>query len=397
MWFKRDIAQTLRNAVEQFPVAVLTGARQSGKTSLVRHLYPDSHYVTFDIPRDAELARLDFAAFLKRYPDPLIIDEVQYVPEVLRSLKVEADRDRRPGRFILTGSQDFSMMAGVSESLAGRCAVLSLPALTLAEIDPEAGLASTDAYCWRGGFPELWGRPELDRELWLGSYLATYLERDVRNIVQVGNLRDFDRFLRAAALRAGQLLSYSDLARDVGVTPNTIKAWISILEASRQVFLLEPYHDNAGKRLVKSSKLYFNDTGMLTYLLGFTRWADVPQNAFWGAVWENLVVSEVHKTFHNRGLRPPCWFWRTHQKEEVDLLIETGPHQFRAVECKTAASIDSRALKGFAALEKTYGKEALVSGSVVCRTEQAYPLSAGSRFAAVPLGGKEGVLRGTEW
>jgi len=392
MWIQRNISDTLQKAVEQFPVVVLTGARQTGKTSLVRHLYPDASYVTFDIPRDAELARLDFTDFLKRYPAPLIIDEVQYFPDVMRSLKVEVDRDRRPGQFILTGSQDFAMMEGVSESLAGRCAVLSLSGLSLPEVYPQGATGDMDAYCWRGGYPELWDRPELDRELWLGSYLATYLERDVRNILQVGSLRDFDRFLRAAALRAGQLLSLSELARDIGVSPNTAKSWISILQASRQIFLLEPYHDNAGKRLVKSPKLYFGDTGLLAYLLGFARWEDVPRNALWGAIWENLVIGEVRKVFHNRGRRPPCWFWRTHQKEEVDLLIETGPRQFFAVECKTAATVDRNAAKGFAALERAYGDAALDRGVVVCRTDGAYPLSEGGRISAVPLGGADGLL-----
>ncbi|MCA9439651.1 MAG: ATP-binding protein, partial [Candidatus Omnitrophica bacterium] len=221
------ISDVIRKAVAQFPVVVVTGARQAGKTSLVRHLFPDAQYVTFDIPQTAESARLDFGAFLRRHPDPLIIDEVQYVPEVLRHLKSGVDQDRRPGRFILTGSQDFMLMEGVTESLAGRCAVLSLPTLSLAEVDAGATTEKMDLFCWRGGFPELWQRPELDREMWLGSYLSTYLERDVRNILNIGSLRDFDRFLRAAALRVGQLLSLSELARDVGIAPNTAKSWIS--------------------------------------------------------------------------------------------------------------------------------------------------------------------------
>ncbi len=162
---------------------VLTGARQAGKTSLVRHLFPRADYVTFDISREAEAARLDPQGFLARHREPLILDEVQYVPAILRYLKVVIDRDRRPGRFVLTGSQDFSVLQGVTESLAGRCAVLSLAPVSLAELFDEATLDQTDAFCWRGGYPELWQRPDLDRELWLGSYLATYLERDVRNIL----------------------------------------------------------------------------------------------------------------------------------------------------------------------------------------------------------------------
>ena len=377
----------VRKAFAQFPVVVVTGARQAGKTSLVRHLFPEANYVTFDIPQVADAARLDFPAFHRRRPDPLLIDEVQYVPEVLRYLKSVVDQDRQPGRFVLTGSQDFPLMEGVTESLAGRCAVLSLPTLSLLEVDPNATAETMDRFCWRGGFPELWQRPELDREMWLGSYLSTYLERDVRNILNIGSLRDFDRFLRAAALRAGQLLSLSELARDVGIAPNTAKSWISVLQASRQIFLLEPYHSIAGKRLVKTPKLYFSDSGLLTYLLGFSDWEAITQNATWGAVWENLVIGEVYKHFLNRGKRPPCWFWRTVQGEEVDLLIEIGPRQFLAIECKAAARIEPRALKGFAALRKTYGEEALAKAAVVCRTEEPFPLAPGSAMAALPLPG----------
>jgi len=392
MWIDRHISNILQKAFEQFPVVVLTGARQAGKTSLVRHLFPKADYVTFDIPRDAETARLDFAGFFSRRREPLIIDEVQYVPEIFRRIKVVVDRDRRAGRFLFTGSQDFPLMQGVTESLAGRCAVLNLPTLSLAEVYAEATLMETDTFCWRGGFPELWQRPDLDRDLWLGSYLATYLERDVRNILNIGSLRDFDRFLRAAALRVGQLLSLSELARDVGIAPNTAKSWISILEASQQVFLLEPYHTSAGKRLIKTPKLYFSDPGLLTYLLGFPDWSAVIQNPAWGAIWENLAISEVRKQFLNRGRWPACWFWRTAQGDEIDLLIEVGPKQFLAVECKVAVEIEPRDLKGLVALKKTYGTKAVKMGAVVCRTEKPYPLAEKSSIAALPLGGINGLL-----
>jgi hypothetical protein len=393
MWIERHISDILAKAAAQFPVVVLTGARQAGKTSLVRRLFPKADYVTFDIPRDADAARLDFSGFLSRHQEPLIIDEVQYVPETFRRLKVVVDQDRRSGRFLLTGSQDFSLMQGVIESLAGRSAVLSLPTLSLAEVAAQATLEQTDAYCWRGGFPELWQRPDLDRELWMGSYLATYLERDVRNILNVGSLRDFDRFLRAAAVRVGQLLSLSDLARDVGVAPNTAKSWISILEASRQIFLLESYHRSAGKRLIKTPKLYFADVGLLTYLLGYPDWGTLVRNPAWAAIWENLVVGEARKSFLNAGKRPPCWFWRTTQGEEIDLLVERGPAQFLAVECKVAAEIEPRALKAFAALEQAYGPKALRGGAVICRTPTPYPLSEGGRIEALPLGGQGGLVK----
>src|SRR3990172_1064714 len=166
MWIERHISDTLRKAAAQFPVVVLTGARQAGKTSLVRRLLPQADYVTFDIPREADAARMDFPGFLSRHREPLILDEVQYVPEIFRRLKTVVDQDRRPGRFLLTGSQDFTVMQGVAGSLAGRCAVLSLPTLALMEVFAQATVEQTDAYCWRGGFPELWQRPDLDRELW---------------------------------------------------------------------------------------------------------------------------------------------------------------------------------------------------------------------------------------
>jgi len=391
MWIERQLSETLRKAFAQFPAVVLTGARQAGKTSLVRHLFPKADYVTFDIPRDAETARLDPQGFLAQHREPLIIDEVQYVPAILRHLKVIVDRDRRPGRFVLTGSQDVSVMQGVTESLAGRCAVLSLSTLSLAEVFGETTLEQADSFCWRGGFPELWQRPDLDRNLWLGSYLATYLERDVRNILNVGSLRDFDRFLRAAAVRVGQLLSFAELARDVGIAPNTAKGWTSILEASRQIFLLEPYHRSVGTRLIKTPKLYFADPGLLTYLLGFPDWSAVTQHATWGAIWENLVIGEVWKHFLNRGQRPPCWFWRTVQGDEIDLLIERGPEQFLAIECKVAGDVEPRSLKRFAMLEKAYGPTALKKGAVVCRTAAPYPLAEKRRIEALPLGGPGGV------
>ena len=394
MWIERNISTVLKRAFAQFPAIVLTGARQTGKTSLVKRLFPSAEYVSFDIPREAEAAKSNAETFLAERTEPVIFDEVQYVPEILRHLKIRIDQDRHAGRFILTGSQDFSLMQGVTESLAGRCAVLSLPTLSLPEVLPTATTTDMDAFCWRGGFPDLWQNRETDRELWLGSYMATYLERDVRNILNVGRLRDFDRFLRAAALRAGRLLSFSELARDVGIAPNTARSWLSILESSRQVFLLEPYHTNAIKRLVKTPKLYFTDTGLLLYLMGFQSWGTVSTNAAWGMVWENLIVGETVKYFINRGKRPPVWFWRTAQGEEIDLLVENEPERFLAVECKTATGAQSPDIKSFSTLRSAYGEQALVKGAVVCRTDTAGVMRDDPSTDVLPLAGNGGFL---EW
>jgi len=392
MWIERDLSDVLRRGFTQFPVVALTGSRQAGKTSLARRIFPKADYVSFDVPQAAEKARLDPEGFFADRKEPLIMDEIQYVPEVLRHLKAMIDVDRRPGRFLLTGSQDFALMQGVSESLAGRCAVLSLPTLSLAEVFPNATIADTDAFCWRSGFPRLWQDPQQERDLWMGSYLATYLERDVRNILNVGSLRDFDRFLRVAALRAGQLLSLSDLARDVGIAPNTARSWISALQASQQVFLLEPYHHSAGKRLVKTPKLYFAETGLLVYLLGFINWESVVQNPFWGSIWENLVISEIRKSLMNSGKRSPLWFWRTSQGDEVDLLIDVGAERFLAVECKVGSRVDKRQMKGMRSLVDNYGANAVQKAAFACRTSASYPLGEKGLVSARPLGGPEGVL-----
>lgn len=388
----RLLQASLATAWKQFPVVVLTGARQVGKTTLARAFLPKAGYVTLDVPAEAELARLNPADFLGPHSSPLILDEIQYAPNLFRELKIRVDRSRAAGQFLVTGSQSFELMAGVSESLAGRAAILTLPPLTLREVPGAKDLAAIETFMWRGSYPQLWQQPDLDRTLWLGSYLATYLERDVRNLLNVGNLRDFDRFLRACALRAGQILSYAELARDVGISPNTAKNWISVLEASQQVFLLEPYHRARNKRLVKSPKLYFCDTGLLTYLMGFTQAGELPRHALWGAVWENAVVAEIRKSFLVSGHRPPIWFWRTSNGEEVDVLIELAPERFIVIECKTASQVDASALRGLRPLQSEYGEKSVTKAFVVCRTERAYPLAEGGAIEAVPLAGRGGLL-----
>src|SRR5450759_1414025 len=385
-------AEAIKAALAQFPVVVLTGARQVGKTTLARWLWPEATYVTLDDPADAAQARLGPDNFLRAHPTPLIIDEIQYVPELLRHIKMAVDRDRRPGRFLVTGSQAFGLMAGVSESLAGRAAIFSLPPLGVSEVAADGSTETSDALLWRSGFPELWQRKDLDRDLWLGSYVATYLERDVRQVVNVGDLRDFDRLVRSTALRAGQLLSYADLARDVGIAPNTAKRWLSVLEASQQIFLLEPYHRQHRKRLIKAPKLYFADTGLLCFLLGFRQPADLPTHALWGAVWENFVVSETRKHLLAARQRPSLWFWRTAHGAEVDLLVEVAPSAFVVVEAKTAERVDARAVRGVGELVEEYGASAVRRAFVACRTARAYPIEASFPAMAVPVAGPHGLL-----
>lgn len=381
MWINRIYEKTIKDIISQFPVTVLTGPRQVGKTALVQKVFPQYSYIALDIPALSEQAENNPNDFFKAYDEPLIIDEVQYAPSLFRHLKNIVDQRKTPGRFILTGSQNFSLMQGVSESLAGRCGVINMLNLSYRELNETIKIIDPDSYFFKGGFPELYEKPEIDPHLWYSSYLATYLERDVRNILNIGNLRDFNRFLRATASRTGQILSYSELARDIGITPNTAKNWISVLQASGQILLLEPYYRNLGKRLIKSPKLYMCDTGLAAFLMGFEKYDDLLRHPVSGALWETHVVMQVVRHFYARGRRVPLWYWRTVQGAEVDLLIEKGG-EFIAIETKSTENPDNKSLKGIQSLQKMYGDDCLIAGYIASKTSHAY--SIGDKVKAVP-------------
>jgi predicted AAA+ superfamily ATPase len=263
MYITRQITPKIKALASQFPAVILTGARQVGKSTLLKTEFPHFNYVTLDLPSLAELAENDPKSFLAQHPAPLIIDEIQYAPKLFRHLKIAIDEDRHAmGRYILAGSQKFVLMKEVADSLAGRAAILNLEALSAAEL----GLTKDSDWqnvLHRGFYPELWRQPDMSNSSFFASYLASYLERDVRQILNVKNLRDFERFIRACAARSAQLLNMSDLARDVGIKSQTAREWLSVLEASNQISLLEPFFENVGKRIVKSPKLYMNDPGFL--------------------------------------------------------------------------------------------------------------------------------------
>lgn len=381
MWINRKYEITLKKLAAQFPAVVVTGARQVGKTSLVQKVFPDFAYISLDIPSAAAQAEENPDSFLKSKKDPLIIDEIQYAPSLLRHIKVIVDQDKKPGRFIFTGSQNFLLMQGISESLAGRCGILNMLNLSISEITEAIDRYEDTEFIFRGGFPELYTRPDIESHFWYASYLSTYLERDVRNILNIGSLRDFDRFLRAVAIRTGQMLSYSELARDVGIAPNTAKAWISVLEASGQVVLLEPYHKNLGKRLIKTPKIYMCDTGLAAFLMGFENWESVFNHPAAGALWETHVIMQVVKHYYSQGKRLPIWYWRTVHGAEVDLLIEQGG-RFIAIEAKFTEHPKESSLKGIYALENFYGEGSLISAYIASKTANPYPLS--DKVLAVP-------------
>lgn len=373
MWIDRKYEPVFKRLFEQFPVVIVTGARQVGKTSLVRKIFPDYSYVSLDLPALAEQAENNPSDFLKSHSEPLIIDEVQYAPAIFRYLKNAVDQDKRAGRFVLTGSQNFTLMQNVSESLAGRCGILNMYNLSYPEIAEKIDIDDLD-YLAGGGFPELYKNPEIETHFWYASYLTTYLERDVRNILNITSLRDFERFLRAVAIRTSNILSYSELARDVGISPNTAKSWISVLQASGQIFLLEPYHRNLGKRLIKSPKIYMCDTGLAAFLMGFENVAEILRHPAFGALWETHVVMQVIKYYISQGKRLPVWFWRTVHGSEVDLLIEKAGY-FDVIEIKAAETPDNKSLKGINALKKNYGDDTILNAFIACRTRTPYPIS----------------------
>ncbi len=336
MWIQRDISHILERQIASRPVVVLTGARQVGKTSLLRHLYPKWNFVSLDLPAEAELAEEQPETFLARYPRPLMIDEVQYAPKVFRHVKVDVDAHRQDsGRFLLTGSQKFLLMRGVSESLAGRAAVLELEPLSFREIRRALPDLSIEDVLLRGGYPELYANPTLRPDEYYRSYFSTYLERDVRSLHNVGSLRDFERFVRACALRSAQILNKTDLARDVGISAPTANAWLSVLAASNQVVLLEPWFSNGTKSMVKSPKLYWGDVGLLVWLLGIRTRDELLRSPYLEAIWESFVCAELRRRQTALEGGTSLHFWRDRGRE-VDFLIHRGG-RFELMEAKFTA------------------------------------------------------------
>jgi predicted AAA+ superfamily ATPase len=385
MWIKRFLGPKLDRLAKSRPCIVLSGARQTGKTSLLKKIFPEYRFVTLDLPADAEEAEKAPILFLSKYPPPLVVDEVQYAPGLFRHLKVAIDENRKSyGQFILTGSQKFNLMKEVSDSLAGRVAILELETLSVVEIRASLPTMSVDTILMRGGFPELFAEPALDAFEFYHSYLATYLQRDVRSILNIGNLRDFERFIRACALRSGQLLNKSELARDVGISSSTANEWLSVLAASNQVVLLEPWFSNGTRSIVKSPKLYLNDVGLMLFLLNIRTFQELQSSPYVGAVWETFVFSEIRKrqVFSRGG--SSIFFWRDRSKE-VDFLIHTGGH-FELMECKWTENPTPRDTEGLthaAQHLRSKNGQSIISQSVICRCSKSFPITQETR--AIPV------------
>ena len=405
MYVTRTIENYFRKAASQFPVMLVTGARQVGKTTLLRHLSDEGRlYVTLDDPLVLRLAKEEPPLFMQRFPAPVLIDEIQYAPELLPYVKMEVDRDRKPGMFWLTGSQQFHVMKNVSESLAGRVGIIQLLGLSMRERNNQgqqstpflpvpqkysehvvpgvyASLKELYRTIWRGSFPVIALVEDTDRDLFYGSYVQTYLQRDIRDLAHVGDEMSFIRFLRAAAARTGQLLNMSELARDADIAPNTVKNWISILQASGIVYLLPPFHTNITKRLIKSPKLYFLDTGMCAYLTEWSSPETLEAGAMSGAILETWIFSEILKSWRHNGRSTPFYYYRDKDQKEIDLLIVQDGTIY-PIEFKKTASPDRSIARHFQTLEKL--GMPVGAGALICLVPQPIPLTAG--VTALPVG-----------
>ena len=348
----RTLSFYLKRDSGYYPILTVTGPRQSGKTTLVKATFPAYEYVSLEETDTRLFAREDPRGFLERYPGSVIIDEAQRAPDLLSYLQTAVDREAVPGRFVLTGSQNFLLMAKVSQSLAGRAAILHLLPFERAELENKLRMVPVNAdtlfnndsspmdlwdTIYHGYYPRIHDS-SIPPEVWLPDYIRTYVERDVRSLVNIGDLERFERFLALTAGRTGQILNYSSLANDCGIALDTAKRWISVLKAGFIVFLLPPHHRNFNKRVIKSPKLYFYDTGLACNLLGIRNPEQARSHPLRGALFENLIIAEAAKAYTHHRVHPPLYYWRDRTGHEIDLLIDEGGKLF-PVEIKSGQTI----------------------------------------------------------
>jgi len=343
----REITNTLIKLSKQFPVVGIMGPRQSGKTTLAKETFSNYAYVTLEDIDTKLSAKDDPRRFLLSFAEKtgVIIDEIQEVPELFSYMQGIVDQAYKPGFFIVTGSQNFLMYEKITQTLAGRIALLTLLPLTINELQSANQLSFTaEEIMFKGLYPRIYSQ-NIDVNVWFSNYIATYAERDVRQLINIGDLTTFQKFLKLCAARVGNLLNYAELARDSDISPNTAKAWISILETSYIIKLLQPYYKNYNKRIIKSPKLYFYDTGLASALLGIKNSDELHINPIRGALFENLIIMEFFKKYYNAGQRPEIYFWRDVQGHEIDCVIEESFNTLIPIEIKSSMTINPRFFK----------------------------------------------------
>lgn len=401
-FYQRQMQPLLQNLIQQFPTILVTGPRQVGKSTLLQHIGEDYQYVTFDDPLLLNQARNDPTLFMLNHSGKLILDEVQYAPELFSSLKLAIDKQKTSGLFLLSGSQAFQLMQNVTESLAGRISVLKLQGFSLREIQQldfyqpfvpnrEYIVAREKHFkpvenIWemihRGYMPRLYEQ-EINWEIYYSSYVSTYIERDVRALTNISSITDFTRFMVAIAARSGELLNYSNVAQEVGVSVDTIKRWTTILETSGIIYLLKPYSNNHLKRAIKTPKVYMLDTGLMAWLTKWLTPETIQQGAKSGQFFETFVVSEIIKSFYNNGIEPPIYYYRDTNQKEIDLLIEYHRTLY-PVEIKTSASPDKKMAKAFGILKENLPEAEITIGNGVIINQYPQKLWLAEDLVALP-------------
>lgn len=376
MYIKRHITLELKKALKLFSVCVITGARQTGKSTLLKKELPEYSYVTFDDPVLRNFAKSDPIGFLKQFEpvEGVILDEIQYVPELLSVIKINVDKNRTPGKWVLTGSQQFHLMKNISESLAGRAILFDLSPFSCSELNTHQSLSDL---LWTGLYPEPALCPQ-KRELWLRSYLQTYLERDIRQLGNVSDLNSFESLVNLCAARQAQELNLSALSRESAVATLTAKKWIGLLESCYLLYLLRPFHNNLGKRIVKSPKMYFMDSALAGYLTRQPGAAAMLAGSMGGAFFEGLIITEAVKCFYNNGKHPDLFFWRSQDGMEVDLIIQIHDTLY-PVEIKSSSTPKPAFLAPLNRFKELASPAFTVGdGLLVCQAETPAPLPGGN-------------------
>ncbi len=378
IYIHREIEKILKKVSMDFPAIVLTGPRQTGKSTILKKIFGKTHtLISFDDPLTREKAISDPKLLIDEAGEKIIFDEIQYVPQILSYIKILIDNDRRKyGRFIITGSQQFSLIKNLGDTLAGRVALLDLLAFDLREkrqvsflkdklINSESAFIHS---CLQGSFPEIVVNSNIDVTTWYGSYIQTYLERDIRTVYNIGSLREFQQFMRLLAARCSQILNMNSFANDLGISVNTIKNWISILEAGRIIYVLPPYYRNLGKRITKSPKIYFLDVGLVCYLTGVKDREHLLNGPLAGPLFENFVIQETVKYFFNKGLRANIFYLRTHNDVEIDLIIESNLEIF-PFEIKLNKTPNAGMALPIEKFKKIFDKLAIKPGKIISLSE----------------------------